>query len=298
MSLPSFFKRGVTDAQFAYLLILPLVVFAIAMVIFPVVYSLWLSFNQIDIRLGQKWTFVGLQNFAHLLKDMYIGHAFTVTLQFIFESVFLNLLLGIGLALLMNEVFPGRGIVRAIVLLPWAISEYSTAVTWRFIMAETFGLFNGILLSLGIIDSYMNFLTMETALHWVAIAYAWRLAPLGAFFLLAGLQTVPEELYKAAKIDGVGPVRRFWYISFPHLRYSIFIITVLVTMFTATATDIIIVMTGGGPGISTETVTYLIFKETFKNLNLGYASAVSYVLIAVVMVMAAAYFLLLARRRR
>lgn len=287
---------SLTDAQFAYLLIIPLLIFTVGIIIYPLIYSLQLSFSEINF-VTKEFYFTGLRNYIKALKDPNMGHYLKTTLIFTFDVTAFAIFGGLFMALILNEPFKGRGILRALVLLPWAVSEYCTAVVWRYLYAEGFGLFNAILMYLGLAKKPTVLLTPSLAIHLTSIAYAWHLTPLIGFFLLAGLQTVPEELYRAAKIDGAGPITRFRHVTLPHLRYAILIGLVLSTMEAARATDIIILLTGGGPGIATETLTWHIYREAFRNLNLGLGSAFSYILIAIILVITIVYFALLTRRR-
>jgi ABC-type sugar transport system permease subunit len=215
-----------------------------------------------------------------------------------FEVTILCLLLGLGLALVLNSQFKGRGLLRALVILPWAVSEYSTAVVWRYMSSPSSGgLFNNILYNLGLISNYVSIIDTSTAPHILAIAYSWRLAPLGAFFILAALQVIPEDQYNAAKLDGAGPIRRFRHVTIPYLRYSLMIIAALTTLMAGTATDIVMILTGGGPAGATRTLTYDIYLDTFYRLDLGYGAAVSFALIGLVVILGTTYFALLTRRK-
>jgi ABC-type sugar transport system permease subunit len=185
-----------------------------------------------------------------------------------------------------------------IVLLPWAVSEYATATTWRYIYSSEIGMINALLFRLGITQNYLEILTAEHAIDFVAIAYAWHFTPLIAFFLLAGLQTIPEDYYKAAKIDGAGAIRRFIHITFPHLRFAVLIGLILATMEAARAFDIIFMLTSGGPGSATSTVTYDIYLTTFAELNLGLGAAKSYLLIILILFFAVVYFRVLTRKKK
>jgi multiple sugar transport system permease protein len=266
------------------------------MVIYPIGYSLWLSSQSVNMRFG-TFDMIGLGNYLKFFSDPEATTALLVSLQFIFESVVLILLLSLGFALVLNEAFRGNAVLKVAVLLPWAVSEYATAIVWKYLLSGQIGLVNTILYLSGAITQNVDFFSNSTALNSVTFAYAWHMAPLGVFFILAGLQTIPEDLYKAGKIDGMGSVRRFWHITFPHIRYSFFIVTVLMTMFSSTATDIFLVMTKGGPGTASETLTFYIYKVTFQYLDLGYGAAASWILIAIALSLTAVYFLLLVSRR-
>ena len=291
-------RKETTDTQFALALVLPIVLFLIGMVLYPLAYSLWLSVHNVDLRLGlERSSFVGLLQYAKVLQDTRVPHAFLVSIEFSVLAVTVSTLLGLGMALILNETFRGRTWLRLITLLPWAVSEYVTAVLFRLLFNDQFGFINSILYSAGLTKSYIDFFADPTALPVVAIAFSWHLAPLGAFFLLASLQVVPEDLYRAAKVDGMSSFGRFRHVSLPFLRNALLITIVLCSLFSFTALDIIIMMTGGGPGDVTTTVTYLIFKELFVNLHPDYASALSYFLLICMMVFATIYFILLTKRR-
>jgi len=289
-------RRTSTDTRFAYLLVLPVIIFVLGMVAYPIAYSLWLSFQSINLRIGVA-RFAGVSQYVKVFQDARVPRAFLISIEFSVLTVALCTLLGLGMALVLNESFKGRSFLRVLVLIPWAISEYVTAVLWRMLYNDQFGLFNSILYSLGLIDSYVNLFTDELAVPVVALAYSWHLAPLGAFFLLASLQVIPEDLYKAAKVDGMDSFRRFRHVSLPFLRNALLITIVICSLFSFTTLDMIIMMTGGGPGDSTTTITYLIFKELFVNLRVDYASALSYLLLLCMVAFSVLYFSLLTKRR-
>lgn len=290
-------RTNVTDNQFALLFVLPVIVFVLAMVVYPIAYSLWLSLQVVDLRIG-LYKFSGLVQYAKALQDERVPIAFAVSIEFSILTVLLCTFLGLGMALVLNESFRGRTWLRVIVLVPWAVSEYVTGVLWRLLFSDQFGFFNSVLYSTGLITSYLNFFTDQLATLLVAVAFAWHLAPLGAFFFLASLQVIPEDLYKAARVDGMGPFRRFWNVSLPFLRNALTVILVLSSLFGFATLDIFIMMTGGGPGNSSTTITYLIFKELFVDIHPDYASAISYLLLICMVVFAMIYFQLLTRRRK
>lgn len=243
-------------------------------------------------------TFVGFGNYWDAITNPMMPRYLYVTLRFTFESTVISFLLALGTSLLLNESFKARAILRVVVLLPWAVSEYATATIWRYIYSSEIGMINAFLFRLGIIPRYVNILTAAHAIDFVAIAYAWHFMPLIAFFLLAGLQTIPEDYYKAAKIDGAGAVRRFVNITLPHIRYAVLIGLILATMEAARAFDIIFMLTSGGPGSATSTMTYDIYLTTFAELNLGLGAAKSYLLIILVLAFAVMYFQALTRKER
>jgi len=218
-------------------------------------------------------------------------------LHFTAEVVLLTIFLGLGFALVLNEVFPGRRIVRVLTLVPWALSEYVTAVIWRDVYSSEYGFVNGVLFSLRIIDRYLNFLTPEWVVELLAVAFAWHIVPIMAFFLLGGLQSIPEEIYSQAKVDGVGPVKRFLTITFPYIRYAFLVALIFVTFLAITATDMFIVLTGGGPGISSESLTFQIYKTSFLIQDISYGAAISFILLIITVPILISYFVILTRKR-
>jgi ABC-type sugar transport system permease subunit len=276
------------------LFLAPLIIFLFGIVIYPMASSIYSSFSIVKLSPYQI-SFAGLLNYANIFSDQYFFHSLLVSARFIAEVVVITAGLSLGIALFLNEVLPFRGIIRAIILLPYALSEFTTAYSWRWFLSSDWGLLNGILYRLGLIKEYIWFVNFEHSVEWMALAYSWHIVPLCAFFMLAGLQTIPETLYMQAKIDGIGPVGRFFKITLPFIKYAILITFVLSTFFSATTADIVILMTGGGPGISSATLTYYIYEVVFKSFNLGYGAAISWFLIAIVLVLATLYFMLLTK---
>jgi ABC-type sugar transport system permease subunit len=244
------------------------------------------------------FAFVGIGNYVSVFTNPETPHFVLTTIRITIDITVFTILLGLGIALLLNESFKGRTILRAVVLLPWAVSEYCTGVIWRFLYSEQLGFFNSLLMVSGLIDKNLLILTPEWAPEFVSIAFAWHYTPLIAFFLLAGLQTVPEDLYRAVRVDGAGPIKRFVKVTLPHLKYAVLISLILASMEAARATDVIILLTGGGPGIATESLTWHIYKTSFRNLDLGLGAAYSYVLLVIMMIIGTSYFYALFGRKK
>jgi ABC-type sugar transport system permease subunit len=170
------------------------------------------------------------------------------------------------------------------------------AVVWRHLVSQQYGLFNGILLRLGLIDTYVAFIKPTTALLIVALAQSWQIAPLGIFFFLASLSVIPSDLYRVARLDRLGIFGRFRYVTWPYLRTAVLIIMVIVSVEAARAFDIIYFLTQGGPGNASTTLTWQIYHTTFTAFNIGYGAVISYVLVAWIIVVTTAYFFLMFRR--
>jgi ABC-type sugar transport system permease subunit len=290
-------KAGLSDSQFGLNIVLAVIFFNAVVIIAPLLYSAWISLHETNV-IRHTQLFVGTRHYGKLLADPQVIAAIMLTLKFTAISVVLSFVIGLAIALVLNEEFPGRGVLRALVLLPWAVSEVVTATMWIFIVNPTFGGLNGILAPLGIVGPSFDWLSENAAIYWVAIAFVWHIAPLGAFFFLAALQTVPVDLYRAARIDRAGPVARFVHITLPHLKYVVLIVLVVVTVEAFRQFDLVYAFTRGGPGTSTQIFPLLIYRYTFEFSQYGRAAAASYLLIAIAMILTTTYFVLLTYRRR
>ena len=284
-----------TDARFAYLLLIPILVANFLIIIYPLATSFVNSFLDINIYKGTA-DFVGLDNYIRLVGDSTVLKSTLTTFRFAIEGVLLAIVLAFGIALLLNEEFYGRTFLRIAVILPWAISEYSVAAMWKNILVQSYGPLNGFLYQVGLIQKHLTFLSPGHALDWLAVAWAWHWAPIGAFFLLASLQTIPLPLYSAARMDGAGVIRRFTKVIFPHMKYAFLIVTVFLTLEVLRAFDILYIMTGGGPGDLTKVLTLRIYEYYFEYSLYSYASAISYYLILIAFVVATVYFLILNKK--
>lgn len=287
--------KTLSDVQFAMLVIIPVIVFNLAVIGYPLAYSFWMSFESFKIG-GGPIGWVGLQNYASSLRDPNFLYSLSLTMDFSIFSTVLTFLLGFFYALLLNESFRGASLLKVIILLPWAVSEFAAGIIYKLILSPTYGFLNAYLFLLGLIPSYVSWLSSEQALNWIGVVFAWHYAPLGAFFMFAALQTVPEDLYRAAKVDGAGPIRRFINVTYPFMRYAILITLVVNTAYALQEFDLIYVMTRGGPGVATEIATMHIYRQNFYFYSYGPAAARSWFLTLIVLVIATVYFYLLSRR--
>jgi ABC-type sugar transport system permease subunit len=285
-----------SEGQFAGLLTLPVIVVLFLVAAYPTAYSLWMSFHDIDLIFGTTEA-VGLANYREALASPAIWHATIVTLWYTVLVTIFAVLIAVGGALLLNEVFPGRGFLMALVILPWAVSLYATAIVWKYLYSPEWGMINAVLLRLGVVDEPVLFLSDRGAVPALAVAHAWQLAPLGMYFVLATLQVIPQDLYKAAKVDRLGTWGRFRHVVLPYIRTPLSIVMVLTTVEAARAFDLIFFMTNGGPGDASTTLTWDIYRQSFVNRDLGYGSAIGWLLVLITTVITTAYFLLLFRNR-
>ena len=183
------------------------------------------------------------------------------------------------LALLLNERFYGRGVLRSLVLLPWAIPTVVGGIMWQWFFNPRFGVFNGLLYTLGLVEVYQDyFLTAGTAMLILIFAQVWNASPFTTLVLLAALQAVPQDMYEAARVDGADVLARFRHITLPWLVQPLLIIMIVATMGSLRVFDLVYVLTGGGPGDATRVVTFTAYKKAFDALDFGTANAYAYIL--------------------
>ena len=211
-------RRDAPSLRLPFLLTLPTLIVVFVIFGIPLVYSLALSLHRINM-LTQQWVFVGLQNYLDILPNPDFLAALGRTAYFAVVTVIGGLILGFAMALVLNQNFPGRNFLRSVVLVPWAMAPVAVGVLWSWMLNGEYGTFNAVLFDLGLIDSPIHWLADgRLAFNMVALAHVWNQAPLASLLILAGLQSIPENLHRAARIDGAGAVRRFFSITLPWLR--------------------------------------------------------------------------------
>jgi multiple sugar transport system permease protein len=228
------------------------------------------------------WVSIG--NFLYAFRNVSFQNGIFHTLYFSVLSVALNLLVGVLTALLLNQKFRGRAIVRTLVILPWALPTVVNAVLWRWIYNPSYGALNALLTQLGLISDYHNWLGSPGlgTMTMVVLADTWKNYGLVAILVLAGLQTIPVELYEASSVDGAGWWSNFIRITLPGIRPAILIALVLKTIDGLRVFDIIYLMTSGGPASATKTLSFYVYQEAFGFLHLGQASAFALITVALI----------------
>lgn len=288
-------RSGVELGTHPYFYIAPSLVALIAVVLVPLLYALYLSLYKTQ---GLNSTFVGLSNYTDILKQRYFWESTGRTLYFTVVSVGLEFVIGMLVALLLNEKFRWRGIARAMLILPWALPTVVNGVLWAWIFNSSYGSLNGALMQLGLIDKYVGWLGSSTlAMNCVIFADVWKNYAMIALILLAGLQTIPDTYYEAAKIDGANSVQRFFRITLPILKPSILVCLVLRTMEAFKVFDIVYTMTKGGPANGTQVISYYTYQTTFQYSKFGYGAALSYLVSLCILVMAIVYIRLISDKK-
>jgi multiple sugar transport system permease protein len=264
---------------YAWATILPVLILVAAFTIYPFASAAWLSVRKYVLTEPGNHPFVGLLNFTQVMRDELFAASARNTLIFTLLSVPLVTLLGLGVALLLNNRLRGFGVLRAIVLLPWAIPLVSVGIMWKLILHGQFGALSGLLYQFGLIQDYIPWLSdPKLAMLSVVFAHVWREFPLPAILFLAGLQNIPPELYDAAKVDGAGAWTRFRLVTLPLLRSPLLIVVIYETMVGVAVFDLVYVLTGGGPGSATTLISWFAYTATFKFLNLGHGAALSFIM--------------------
>ncbi|MEX1662589.1 carbohydrate ABC transporter permease [Thioclava sp. 15-R06ZXC-3] len=278
-----------------WLLMLPLLIVMLTVIGWPLIDTIRLSFS--DARLvGTGGHFVGLQNFTKMLSNSYFHSAFFTTLKFSLWSVTLELVIGVLVALLLNQKFHGRTLLRALLILPWALPTVVNATLWRLIYNPEYGALNAALTQLGFLDSYRSWLGEPgTALTALIVADVWKNFPLVALIALAALQAIPNDIRAAAISDGANVWRRFRHVTLPYLLGPLMVALVLRTIEAFKVFDLIWIMTRGGPANSTRSLSILVYQEAFAFQRAGSGASLALMITLMITVLAVAYLFIMRR---
>ena len=282
------------EGRFALALLAPSIIVVFGIVIYPILRTLYTSLFAVDTPFPGHFPWVGLDNYKFAITHGEFWSAVERTAYFTIVSTGLELVFGMGIALLLYAPLRGRWLFRTIVVLPWALPTIVNGAMWRYFFNAQYGVVNAALTQLGIQSSYHAFLSSPFgALNIVILADVWKNTSLVAFFLLAGLTTIPRDLYEAARIDGYGRWGAFVHITLPLLRPVIVVVLVLRTIEAFKVFDIIYVMTGGGPANGTQSIAYYTYQRAFSDEYFGYGSALAYLIVLFILGFAVLYIRLL-----
>ena len=271
----------------AWLLVLPALLIRGITILYPMITTAWYSL--LDYKMLTKTKkFVGLKNYIKMFSDPGVLDSIRFTLVFTVVSVILIMTLGILLALMLNIKFKGKKFLRSIVLIPWAMPTIVVGIAAQWAFNDTYGFVNDLISKISGTSFHFAWLVSPIgAQSAVILVDVWKNVPFYAIMVLAALQSVPLELYESAAMDGAGAVRRFFSITMPHIKSVLITMGLFFTLWRLTSFDLVYAMTQGGPGAKTSLISYKITNEAFKNLNYGYASAISMLLFIVMVVIAA-----------
>lgn len=275
---------------FPYLLVTPAMVITLAIVFLPMFRTMTYSFMEYILYKPNDMAYNGFANYQQAFTDPLFFTSLYHTFIWIVFVILFQFLLGFATALLLNKDFFAKGLARTLVLIPWVTPSVITALMWRWMYDGNFGLINQILYKLGMIKQFIPFLADSSlAMGAIIVALIWQGFPFFAIMLLAGLQSIPNELYEASRIDGATTAQTFFRVTIPILKPVIMTTVLLRTIWVANSLDVIIIMTGGGPGYSTYTLPVYSYIKAYKGMDFGYSSTLAILLTVFLMVFVAGY---------
>ncbi len=280
-------SKGIPERRLAVLMVSPSMILIAIVAAYPIGYAIWLSLHEYSVRVAGLSRWAGLSNYTNALKSSEFWDAVQTTFIFTGFSVFFETLLGLAMAMAMHSAFRGQGLLRTVVLVPWAVLTVVTAITWQTIFEPTLGFVNSLLGAIGLPDDTVWLGQSPEALMVMIFADTWKTAPFMALLLLAGLQVIPDDIYEAAKVDGATAWQRFTKITLPLLKPALLVALIFRTLDALRIFDLPFVLTKGAHGTTTLS---LISYETFQtNRILGLGSALAVLTFLIVMIVSFVY---------
>ncbi len=279
---PAFRRSWFRGEREGYLYVFPAILFLTLLLVFPLAYAGYLAFREVLPQLASR--FIGLANFRRALADPTFWSSLWITSVFTVVSLALHMVLGLALALMLDQRLKGSLLFRMLLLLPWMVSQVVAGVTWRWILNAQYGVANALLIKLGVISEALPWLAdVRLAMVSIIVAYAWQCFPFVMIMLYAGLQIVPKAQYEAAEIDGATARQTLWYVTLPNLQYVILVTSLMDFIWAFRAFDLVKIMTDGGPLRSTELLSILVYRTSFEYYKFGEASAIAVLMLLVVL---------------
>jgi multiple sugar transport system permease protein len=297
---PAFRPRfiNLSDRQLAALFLTPTLLLLLFITIFPLIWSLFLSFTRYSVNRAQPPLFIGLRNYANILSDPDRWIYFRTTAAFVIMAVGIEFLLGFGIALLLQRKFPGRGLITVLMLTPMMLSPIVVGLFWRFLYDANFGVLNYVYQGLTGAHKPIEFLTnKDLALPAIVLVDVWMWTPFMMLISVAGLSAIPKYLYEAADVDRASTWFKFRHITLPMMTPLLIIALLFRTMDAFKLFDQVYILTEGGPGKVTEVISMHIYRVAFRQFETGLASALGYVVLVVVIALANMYIRYLNRVR-
>ena len=291
-------SRGgeLSERALGLVMLAPMTLVLVLVVGYPLVDSFWLSLHRANLaNPEQGQPFIGLGNYLFAFRQGDFWYSVQRTFYFTLLSVGLELVLGLLFAVVLNERFRGKLLARLAMILPWALLTVSNGVLWAWILNPTYGVLNGLLVGLGILDAPKSWLSDTFwTMNLIILADAWKTVPNMTLLLLAGMQTISEDLYEAAEVDGATRWQKFTNITLPLLRPVILVAVALRTIGAFRVFDIIYVLTGnGGPANSTKVISFYAYDQAFHYLFFGYGAAIAWLITAFMLILIVIYMRLL-----
>ncbi|WP_112322811.1 carbohydrate ABC transporter permease [Oceanibium sediminis] len=271
------------------LLIAPTVLVFCAVIVYPLISAIYLSlFSIYTPTLDGEW--VGLQNYATLLAKGEFWYSLRTNLIWTVGTLSLQIVFGIGMALVLHQNIWFRSLARSLILFPYFISTVVAVLVWKWLFNDLYGILNHLMMGAGLIEFPIDYLgSMPNAMVSVILVGAWKYFPFVVIAVLARLQTIPGQLYEAARIDGAGPIARFFDVTLPQLREVLVVIVMLRAIWDFKEFDLIFLLTGGGPVTSTQTLPLLVYKEAFSLNQMGMATAYAVIMMLIMLVFMVLY---------
>lgn len=283
-------RRQLSDTNIVRLFVLPTIFLLIVMNIFPLIYSLFLSFTNYSVIANQPPQWVGLENYQRILSDERFWTNFAITGRYALASVILQTLIGFGLALLLRSKFKGSGLITTLILVPMMLSPIVVAVFWKLIFNPSVGILNPLLGFTNINTAPQWLAQTELALWAIVIVDVWMWSPFVMLLCLAGLSAIPEYLYEAAAIDRASAWFQFRRITLPQVMPLLLIAVLFRTIEAFKQFDLVMGLTGGGPGDVTETVSIRLYKLAFQGqYDTGTSSALAYIILIIIIAISNLY---------
>jgi multiple sugar transport system permease protein len=272
------------------LTIAPALVLILGLILYPVAYSIWLSLLEKHSFFPQQ-RFIGLENYLYLWGDSEFWTSLWLGVVYSFWTILFQLILGVAAALILNESFMGRGLVRGIVLFPYMIPTIVAVILWKWLLNDTYGVLNYWLLALGIVRDPISWLGTDHIMLSTIMMSVWQFFPFVLLSILARLQTIPEELYEAAKVDGASAVRRFTHVTLPQIRGILFVVILLRSIWMFTKFDTVWLMgEGAGAGRYIRTLPVYAYMRTLTYYQAGLGAAIAVIMFAILIVSTLLYF--------
>jgi trehalose/maltose transport system permease protein len=283
--------REKADRRLGYALVAPVVILLLAVTAYPLAYNLWNSFHSVNLSVaGEGHPFVGVKNYTKMFGSSEWVSALGRTAAFTAVSVLLEAIAALGLALMLHRNFRGRGFLRAAILVPWAVPTVVSATLWKTMFDPRAGFVDYMLGGLHLPGAHTTWLAgIWTSWATILVADAWKNVPFMAIILLAGLQVIPNEVYEAARIDGANAWQSFRRMTLPLLKPALAVALIFRTLQAFLVFDVIYIMTGGGPGVSTQTLAFLNWQTFLVGTDFGYGGAISVMLVVMSLAIAAVY---------
>jgi multiple sugar transport system permease protein len=274
-SLPS----SAYDQRSAMIFLAPMVLVLSIVALFPVLYSFWISLHDLKLTRPNRVPFVWFDNYVKVFSDPMFWESVGRTASFTVMSVLAVMVVGMLVALLLNEDFRGRRVLSAILLVPWAIPYVANGLMWKWIYDSGYGALNGLLMQLGFIDKYIVMLgDPDKTMGLITNAFVWKEVPLATILLLVTLKAIRADLYSAAKVDGANAWQRFVHITLPQLIPGFALVMIYETMMAIRHFDLFFILTEGGPADSSNVLAWQVYVETFRKLAFGTGAALAYIM--------------------